>query len=129
MVNASGESLTGVTVIEKPVSTLSCPSEALTVSEVSPNQLRCGDMVIVSASMTKSKYGSLEVISYSKSSPSISSAFIIIEPVLSSIIVISLIALIVGGSLTAITVTTNDVLSENSVSDTNIVIGTSPLKS
>ena len=129
MVNASGESFTGVTVIEKPVSTLSCPSEALTVSEASPNQLRCGDMVIVSDSMTKSKYGSPEVISYSKSSPSISSAFIIIEPVLSSIIVISLIALIVGGSLTAITVTTNDVLSENSVSDTNIVIGTSPLKS
>ena len=62
MVNASGGSLTGVTVIEKPVSALSCPSEALTVSEVSPNQLRCGDMVIVSDSMTKSKYGSLEVI-------------------------------------------------------------------
>ena len=62
MVNASGESFTGVTVIEKPVSTLSCPSEALTVSEASPNQLRCGDMVIVSATMTKSKNGRQKVV-------------------------------------------------------------------
>jgi hypothetical protein len=53
-----------------------------------------------------------------------SSAFIIIEPVLSSIIVISLIAPIVGGSLTAITVTTNDVLSDTEFSDSTSFVVT-----